>query len=305
MPLGTQDIVQWREGICRELLRLDYEAASDVPFAGSVRQIAEGCGLRLVQYSHTSGALFRDKSLLTDGQDDLSVLVPVRSKLNIGHCGRVVSVAPGQAIVLRSDKAGHVLSPERNAVLVLQLEADVARTFGGLFGLAGETLQPGKNVRLLKSYMSWVVSQQPVITSASGAVLARQMLELLRLCTDQGTSSPAGENDLAGARVELALAYIAQHFHDPELSESDVAANQGISVRYLQKLFEKSGKVFSACLSDRRLQAAHDALLSGCSGGIVDIALSVGYDDLSNFYRMFRRKFGVTPAELRRQLAKQ
>jgi AraC-like DNA-binding protein len=40
---------------------------------------------------------------------------------------------------------------------------------------------------------------------------------------------------------------------------------------------------------------------SGNGQALIDVALSSGYNDLSNFYRMFKRTYGETPSEMRQQ----
>jgi AraC-like DNA-binding protein len=80
-----------------------------------------------------------------------------------------------------------------------------------------------------------------------------------------------------------------------------VARRQGVSPRYLQRLLEASGMSFTAHVNELRLQRAF-ALLTKAHGRerrISDIALHVGFSDVSHFNRLFRSRFGGTPSAIR------
>jgi AraC-like DNA-binding protein len=69
----------------------------------------------------------------------------------------------------------------------------------------------------------------------------------------------------------------------------------------VQILFESEGKTFSQFLIDQRLARAHrmlsDPRLSERT--ISAIAYEAGFGDVSNFNRVFRRRYGETPSDMR------
>lgn len=90
---------------------------------------------------------------------------------------------------------------------------------------------------------------------------------------------------------------------DLELADIDaetLAARLGVSRRYLDKLFSQTGSSVSQQVWERRLQCAAEQLRSVRSGGIAEVAYSVGFKDLSHFSRAFRKRFGVPPRLWRR-----
>ncbi len=108
----------------------------------------------------------------------------------------------------------------------------------------------------------------------------------------------SNQRSVAAARLQTADGYIAAHFHEPELSVAAVAVDQGISSRYLQRLFEATGTTFTEHVSDFRLQQAFMLLTERRhnTSRISDIALQVGFSDVSHFNRLFRRRFGNSPS---------
>jgi AraC-like DNA-binding protein len=80
-----------------------------------------------------------------------------------------------------------------------------------------------------------------------------------------------------------------------------VAARLGITVRYVHHLLEPTGRSFSEHLLDKRLARVVELLREAGQRHrkIADIAFKVGFKDLSYFNRMFRRKYGGTPSDMR------
>ncbi len=92
---------------------------------------------------------------------------------------------------------------------------------------------------------------------------------------------------------------IKDRFADPDISPSEVAAEMGISLRYLQSLFTNRGSTCTHYISSLRLDhAAHliERRASTKTGQpLSDIAYACGFRDYTHFARQFRRRFGTTP----------
>lgn len=94
---------------------------------------------------------------------------------------------------------------------------------------------------------------------------------------------------------------IERRLDDPDLSPARVASAEGISERYLQKLFEGTGSSFSQYLRERRLQRASADLSNPAEAhhSISELAFRAGFNDSAHFSRAFRHRFGVSPREFR------
>ena len=66
-----------------------------------------------------------------------------------------------------------------------------------------------------------------------------------------------------------------------------------------QIIKKQTGSTFSRLLETRRLEQAC-FLLKNTDLTIEDIAENIGYENLSFFYRLFRRTYGSTPREYRK-----
>jgi AraC family transcriptional activator of tynA and feaB len=88
-------------------------------------------------------------------------------------------------------------------------------------------------------------------------------------------------------------------FAEPEFGPCEVAAEAGISLRYLQKFFAARGTTCTHFINSVRLDHAacllHRRATMSTSRPISEIAYDSGFSDYTHFARIFRRRFGHTP----------
>lgn len=95
---------------------------------------------------------------------------------------------------------------------------------------------------------------------------------------------------------------IKQSFADPDVGSVQVAAEAGVSVRYLQKLFASRGTTYGQFVRACRLEHAAQLLAVGTSTTalpLVEVAFASGYRDYAHFARHFRARFETTPGAFR------
>ena len=80
-----------------------------------------------------------------------------------------------------------------------------------------------------------------------------------------------------------------------------VAQDLSMHPRTLNRRLQAEGASFRDLLSQARFDVARD-LLSGTRMAVTDLALALGYADISAFTHAFRRWAGVAPSEWREQL---
>jgi AraC-like DNA-binding protein len=130
----------------------------------------------------------------------------------------------------------------------------------------------------------------------AGALIAMKFLDL---ATGHGWKPlPAGERDRRRA-VEAAH-FLDEHSHD-EVDLETTASKVGLSPFHFLRLFSKVvGVTPHQYLVRSRLRRAARLLADG-DRPVTDVALEVGFGDLSNFVRTFRRAAGVSPRSFRKR----
>lgn len=123
------------------------------------------------------------------------------------------------------------------------------------------------------------------------------LLELNRHYLSADSSEGAQRN--VNAKVLAAQQYIRKHC-DHALTLDEVAGFVGLNATYFRHLFKEETHVsFKEYLTHLRLTHAR-SLLTDTSMSINRIIEEVGYTNISQFYRIFRQHYHMTPAEYRR-----
>lgn len=101
--------------------------------------------------------------------------------------------------------------------------------------------------------------------------------------------------------VEKASAYLEEHYADASLSAQYMADMYRISPSYFSRLFnERKGCAFPDYLATLRIEKARSLLLSETNLSIQDICNMVGYTSASYFTASFKKKYGLTPGQFRK-----
>jgi acetamidase/formamidase/AraC-like DNA-binding protein len=145
------------------------------------------------------------------------------------------------------------------------------------------------------------------LTDPEWSIVAQSLVELLLTLTHQlaGPATDASSTATQAAILHRICQTIERRLDDPALAPARVAQAEGISERYLQKLFEGVGDNFTHYVRERRLQRAWADLSNPAEAhqSISEIAYRYGFSDSAHFSRTFRHRFGLPPREFRQQEA--
>jgi AraC family transcriptional regulator, positive regulator of tynA and feaB len=101
--------------------------------------------------------------------------------------------------------------------------------------------------------------------------------------------------------IAAALRAIDLYAGDPEFGPSELAGHLGVSLRKLQREFRRIEDTPRRKLMSTRLARAHDALRRRSTEvaprTVSEIAYEHGFNDLSYFYREFRKRYGFAPGD--------
>ena len=145
------------------------------------------------------------------------------------------------------------------------------------------------------------------LSDAEWDLVARSLADLLLTLAHQlaASNSDAGSSAAQAALLHRICQTIERRLEDPDLVPARVAQAEGISERYLQRLFETVGDNFTHYVRERRLQRAWADLSNPTAAhrSISEIAYAYGFGDSAHFSRAFRHRFGLPPREFRQQEA--
>ena len=220
------------------------------------------------------------------------------------HDDRVVNVAAGDVILLDSTRPVTFLPttrhrydqwfalkvPRQNLVSHLGFEPQ-----GGTCGRG-----QGQAARILSQLALDPVSDAEPAFASADRFMPLVVYDLLGALFAPPAPLGSRHNDKLFGRV---CGIIKDRFADPDISPREVAAETGISLRYLQKLFTVHGSTCSDYISARRLDRAARLIerraLMKTGQPLSEIAYACGFRDYTHFARGFRQRFGTSPGAVR------
>lgn len=149
-------------------------------------------------------------------------------------------------------------------------------------------------VQNLVENLIWTIwNRQPNKRRTNQATMGLLFLQLMNYTDKLETDENAREQKL----VLAVLGYIETHYRDGELTQ--LAESMHYDVSWLSReIRRQTEKTYTELVQAKRLsQAAY--LLTATGMNVLDVALAVGYDNISYFHRIFQKKYGMTPRKYR------
>ena len=305
--LPEQDrLAIWTEEFGKAVVKVEFEPVGDAPFfqSASLRSLP---GLSLSTGEGSGFHVWRRQEHIADGADIFYLQIALEGGGQSRQLGREIDIRSGEAFMLSPHDVTESLVPgARNRFLGIGVPRQAL--FDRLPNPEASIMRliPAGNeaMRLLTGYLSLLDSpglEMPANGTLTSAFVTHvHDLFALALGPTRDTWDRA-EGGLRAGRLHAIkqdiLAYLAQ----PGLSVNAVAVRQGISPRYIQKLFDLEGTTFTEFVLRERLSRARRMLADPRLAGqtIASIAYDAGFADLSNFNRGFRQRYGVTPSDVR------
>jgi len=293
---------------CEEFVRrrtaLDIVKRGEGPFRGIMDFLRAG---PVVVGSHfsTPTDLVRSPQLVRDGDNSLLVALCRSGVAYLTQLGADLKLEPGSAFVCDSGYAGEVhITADTWLSLVRIPRNAMTKILPRAVRLAGATLDRNNVARrLLFGYLGWTLD---VVSEDHGRAMQlyrEHILDLivLALGAEREAREFVEQRSVGAIRRDAIIREIASRSGDPGLNATTIAAQIGVTPRYVHLLLEETGKSFTRHVLEQRLERAA-ALLRDPQlrhRKIADVAAKAGFADLSYFNRAFRRYFGVTPSDLR------
>jgi AraC-like DNA-binding protein len=239
--------------------------------------------------------------------DEVFLGVNLTGVSTIGHLGRELTLQSGDAVLLSCAEGFEAHRPTPMHFLGLRMPHKALAPLAANLDDAVMRLIPSRSssLRLLTNYLRLIGTEPTLDFPELGRAKAAHVLDLLALSIGASRDAMAAAQDrvVRAARLRAIKADVVRNLGDCGLTVSVVAARQGVTPRYIHKLFASEGVTFSEFVLIRRLAVAHRALTDRRLAwrSIASVAFDSGFADLSYFNRTFKRTYNATPSEVRSQ----
>jgi AraC family transcriptional activator of tynA and feaB len=299
------DYEAWRVSLRSSV---DKDAAIIHPdaIAGLVRPVRP-CGLAALDIA-TANILRSQRSPLDarrDGMDDCKLLFQISGRSTLTQDERTTELAPGDLGFIDITRPVSLACHQGPGRLIgLHLPRRPLKSHLGFEPQGGLCWRrEALPVRLLQRLILEAIDENEAVAGSAESEFFMQSA-VYNLVGALFGASDLPRHFSHGDRLFVRIcAIIKRHFPDPDVGPTEIAAEAGISVRYLQKLFAARGTTCRHYVRSVRLDHAAQLLTRGTSTNtnmpLVEVAYSCGYRDYTNFSRHFRARFGCTPGAFR------
>lgn len=222
----------------------------------------------------------------------------------IEQCGRSIWLDKGSFAVIDAGRPFRFDFPQRFEQIVVRVprplllgrmaEGDIDRAMAQPVSAAS-----GAGV-VVSRFLQQLATLDATVPDAPAAALSASALDMIVTALAETGWAVTPTQQAHTADLHRAQNLLKARLHDENFSIAEAAAELGMSLRYLQKIFQATGSTPSEWLLQARLERARMLLLS-TDITIGALASRVGFKDISHFSRSFRNLYGVSPGQYRRR----
>jgi AraC-like DNA-binding protein len=295
----------WRDMISSTFVALDCDAPKRREFSGSL----ETSALKDVQFSTVvsdAQHVVRSRRRIRQAPNDcFLVSIQCRGMGSVTQEDRVAELGVGDFAIYDASQPYELRFREPFEQLVLRLPRHYfshrIACPERLTALAFRSSQGP--VSIVSNFISHLYRQLHGLDSASTAAVHQALVDLL-IAALAGTSTRGMFTSNQLVMRQRIKSFVETRLSDPCLNCTLVSEAHGISVRYLNKLFENDEVSLSEWMWARRLDRARVSIESSQITGqsITQIAYDWGFKDPAHFSRAFKARYGESPSAYRRDL---
>ena len=241
---------------------------------------------------------------LAEGSQDLVLMMCLEGVFTASQLGREAAISGGGAVLLSAAVPWHHERTTSRLVGVgmprVALAPMLSHPDAALMSVIPSTVEA---LRLLTGYIDLLINDATLAgTNEVRRVAVNHVHDLVAMtvgATRDAAEIAAGRG-VRAARMRAIKTDIELNL-EGDVSVATLAARHRVSPRYIRKLFEGEDTSLSQFVLGQRLTRVHRMLSDPrhADRTIGDIAFGAGFGDLSTFNREFRRRFGVTPSDVR------
>lgn len=295
-----------REWLCevigREYARADARALPTQPLFNEMTIYGE-IDVRLSAIRSNAIHIERPKRpTLPDSQDVYLAVVLLSGEYFLEQGERRAALRPGDMTIYDATRPHKICCPGSFSKLIVSLpraamrmrlpdmDRRLATPIAGARGLGA----------IAAAHIRSIAAHAAALTDESFAAATDHCADLIAISVADSEQIPATARS-RDATLRRVKRFIEGRLGDPRLDPTMTAQALGLSIRYLNALFEAEGVSLMRYVWSRRLDHCRAELNARTHAPIGEIAFRWGFSDFSHFSRAFRRRFGQSAREMRMQ----
>lgn len=294
----------WSDALCSSLMKMDLDRRQSGNFNAELRMLQLGD----IHFNHV---LSDEHVARLNGagisrlEDHYFYLLVQKSGILVGHQHGVENfLMPGDSLFVDSLHPFQLDFPERFECISVRIPRSLLRPFlSHPQRLCTRVVRSNSDLgKAIYHYTHYLMND---VGAGKPAATQGKTDAFLGLISSHNSNQKDGSSlrrrSAGMGHLAKIKRFLRHNYSKSDLSPGLVAKEFNISVNYLHKLFAKGSVTFGAYLRELRLVRASEILSDPISinKSISEVALEVGFNDLSYFDRLFVKKFSLTPSAFR------
>lgn len=301
----SQRFDYWRDAICDEFVNLDCEPVNNTAFSGELNGGVGVSDLRFSEVLSDAQVVHRSKRQIAKSTEaDFLISFQLEKRCLVRQDGREALLSPGSFALYDSTRPYSLSFQERFHQFVIQMPSDVlsrhlmnpedytAIPISGSSGLGA----------ILTNFVFSLAKELNELQQAPDE-LSENLVNMIAMAFSSSVmlNQSSGNSVVQDSLRRRIKQYIDNNLCNPDLNNKHIAQSQGISLRYLHKVFQQEQESIHAVILEKRLRRAYDLLTDKNYTGytVEKIAYSLGFSSAAHFSKTFKKRFEVSPSTAR------
>jgi AraC-like DNA-binding protein len=290
----------WSEHIASYQSRMGYRYASTDDFRGETVRQRSGT-YQLVKYWSDEIEYSRTpRQVRQDPDEDYRLLLPLSGEIVLRQDGQEARLTPGTGTLVTFNAPFQCFQDADTQAFILTIPArEVDGPLNRRSPVAtGLDLTQGLG-RIVGRMLNDLYEERERLTDPQFDAVSDRVVELVCMLA-AGDDRPDVPGHL-GEVETMVRRFVREHAADPGLTGASMARSLGWSLRQIQLALQRAGTTPRDLIREERLRLVRDRLkCAECEHmTITDLAHSSGFSSASALSTAFRRRYGLSPREMR------
>lgn len=156
--------------------------------------------------------------------------------------------------------------------------------------------------RITADFLTSLTGQLSILPEETADRYATRIVDLVSILLETGDDDiPLDQAAVRTTIYRRCVAFVEDHLRDPDLNPERISAALGISVRYLHKIFHRSGESVGDFIRRARLKGSYEDLTDASKNSLLvkEIACRNGFRSPAHFASTIKKFYGTSPTDLR------
>jgi AraC family transcriptional activator of tynA and feaB len=221
------------------------------------------------------------------------------------QAGREVNLLPNEMTLYDATEPHQIIMPKSSSKVIISIpRSQLEQQIVNPSTVTAKKIPSSNGIGLLSSMLiRQSIQQLDVINPTQFTEMTDPVLDMLTLALKQLTRGSVNLRSHHAATLMRIKQAVKQHSDDSQLTAESIAQRVGLSVRYINNVFNKENSSLMRYVTDHRLSVTRKRLANPSLGHltITELAYASGFNNTSHFSRVFKHKFGLSPRQFRVQ----